>query len=290
MLREIAPAKINLYLHVGGLRADGLHDLASIFVFADIGDLIEVAPADDLSLSIDGEFAEPLKREPVERNLVWRAADALRRAADITSGARIRLIKNLPIAAGIGGGSADAAAALRALTRLWRIDASLIDLPRLAFALGADVPACLSRSPVFVSGAGETLTAGPSLPPLWVALVNPRVETPTGPIFRAFDAANPAPAVPVAVAPEMRTFVGVCGLARHSRNDLEPPAFALQPVIGEVSNWLATRPGAIAARMSGSGATTFGLFSSLEAAKRTAVAARSRGWWAGVGKIYSRAP
>ncbi|MBB5518012.1 4-(cytidine 5'-diphospho)-2-C-methyl-D-erythritol kinase [Amphiplicatus metriothermophilus] len=281
MIREIAPAKINLHLHVGPARADGLHAVESLFVFACAGDVVAAEPADDLSLAVEGPFGAALARFPVESNLVWRAAEALRAAAGVRAGAALRLEKNLPLAAGIGGGSADAAAALRALVRLWRLDMPDDALARLAFRLGADVPACLAARPVYVGGAGEKLDRGPRLPPLWICLANPGVETPTGPVFRAFDAANPAPPSPRRLRPA--AFAGYEALRAYvaaSRNDLEPHAVARAPVIAAARDFLAARPGALCARMSGSGATVFALFASGEAAARAARAASGRGWWA----------
>ncbi|MGF1545245.1 MAG: 4-(cytidine 5'-diphospho)-2-C-methyl-D-erythritol kinase [Parvularculaceae bacterium] len=281
MIREIAPAKVNLYLHVGGLRADGLHELASLIVFAGDGDVVEAAPADELSLEVDGPFAGPLRREPVERNLVWRAAAGLRALVGERRGARLRLDKRLPIAAGVGGGSADAAAALRALIKLWRADVAPGALARLAFSLGADVPACLARAPVLVSGAGERLAPlpGPRLAPAWLCLVNVGVATPTGPIFSAYDAAAPAPPAPRLARPYAATIAGLVRLLGATRNDLEPVAVAAEPAIAEALNALGAAPGGLGARMSGSGATVFGVFSSASAAKKAACAARARSWW-----------
>ncbi len=279
MIAEVAPAKINLYLHVGGLRPDRLHHLESLFVFADRGDVVSAAPAAELSLEIVGPFAAALSKEPVNRNLVLRAARLLRKAAGVTVGARLTLDKRLPIASGVGGGSSDAAAALRALSRLWQVRLSEPDLKRLAFSLGADVPACLSRRSVFVSGAGEILSPAPKLPPLWVCLVNPNVAMPTGPVFRAFDAANPTPAKPAPAPIGVARFSTVRSLMQSSRNDLEPIAIARQFVIQEAIDRIAHRPGALAARMSGSGASVFGLFTSKGAADRAANEMAGRSWW-----------
>ncbi len=279
MIRDIAPAKINLYLHVGGLRPDRLHDLASLFVFAEDGDAIAVTPADALSLDIVGPFAAPLLREDPTRNLVYRAALALRAAYGVSAGARIVLDKRLPIAAGIGGGSADAAAALRALVRLWGLSPTPDALARIAFRLGADVPACLDGAPIHVSGAGEALSPAPPMPPLWACLVNPLVETPTGPIFRAYDAAHPTPPTPQLRPLRNRTIAGVVDLMAATRNDLQPPAMALRPAVGATLDYLGAQPGALAARMSGSGATTFALFADRQSAVRAAVGAGAHGWW-----------
>jgi len=288
MITETAPAKINLYLHVGPVRADGLHELASLFVFAEDGDRVSAAPAAGLSLEVTGPFAAALDALPAADNLVMRAAARLREAGGVAAGAALTLEKNLPIAAGIGGGSADAAAALRALARLWTLDIDEAAFARLAFALGADIPACLAGTPVNVGGAGERMTAGPALPPLWVCLVNPGVETPTGPIFRAFDAAHPAPPEPVfAAIPSSpppssapRAYAPLKEALAGARNDLQPFAVEGAPVIAEVLDLLDAAQGAFCARMSGSGATCFALFEAEDAARRAARDARSRGWWA----------
>lgn len=289
MITEIAPAKINLYLHVGGMRRDGLHDLASLFVFADGGDVVTAEKSRGLSLEITGPFGGWLSREPVEQNLVMRAARLLRSETGVTEGASLTLDKRLPIASGVGGGSADAAAALRALVRLWRAPIAETKLRRLAFSLGADVPACLDKSPVEVSGAGEILTAGPALPPLWVCLCNPLVPMPTGPVFRAFDTEFPAPPAPVAVKPASVLYAGVKEFFENSRNDLQPIAIRRRPVVQMVLDRLARRPGVIAVRMSGSGATVFGLFTSAQAATRAAASMAGTGWWSMSAQIFSSA-
>lgn len=288
MIAETAPAKVNLYLHVGPLRRDGLHDLASLFVFAEGGDVIRVEPAKTLSLAVTGPFAPVLKDLPPEKNLVFRAARLLAERCGVRAGAAITLEKNLPVAAGVGGGSADAAAALRALQRLWRATIGEAALSRLAFTLGADVPACLARAPVNVAGAGEILSKGPALPPLWICLVNPRVEMPTGPIFRAFDRAVRAPAKPVCDAFRVMNYAMLREAMARTRNDLEPFAMARAPVVRRAIDALAAAPGAIAARMSGSGSTCFALFSSRESAARAAAAARACGWWAMASALHVR--
>jgi len=288
VIQEFAPAKLNLYLHVGGVRSDGLHDLKSLFVFAEDGDIVKAASADTLSLTIVGPFASALERFPPEANLIWKAARLLQDYSKTDYGAAITLDKRLPIAAGIGGGSADAAAALRALKRLWRIDISNEALSKLAFRLGADVPACLSGAPVLVSGAGEVLKKGPVLPPLWACLVNPLVETPTGRIFRAFDAANPYPPVPSSPTLSGPTYASVQDMMATSRNDLQPAGLAHAPVIETVIAKLQDAPGALCARMSGSGATCFALFASKSAAEAATKRARGDGWWAMASSIILR--
>ncbi len=279
MIQEIARAKINLFLHVGPVRRDGLHWVESLFAFADDGDCVAAAPADALTLAVVGPFAEKLAGFPSNDNLVLRAAHALKSAAGVRGGAALTLDKRLPVASGVGGGSADAAAALRALIRLWRIDIDGAALRRLAFSLGADIPACLDGAPVLVSGAGEVLAPGPKLPPLWAALVNPGAPMPTGPVFQAFDRARPDPERPMRPASCGATYAGLGRLLSQSRNDLEPFAVELAEGIGEVRRFLAECCGNLAARMSGSGATVFGLFASRGAAERAARKARGRGWW-----------
>lgn len=287
MITEVAPAKVNLYLHVGGLRRDRLHDLDSVFVFVDAGDVVTAEPAEDLSLKIIGPFAAPLLKEPPERNLVLRAARLLQAEAGVSAGAALILDKRLPIASGVGGGSADAAAALRALIRLWNVSIAEGRLARLAFRLGADVPACLDRRPVHVSGAGERIGRGPLLPPLWICLVNPNVAMSTGPIFRAFDKANPAPPAPIRPTVAGASYAEITRLLENSRNDLEPVAVSKAGVVKEAVARLAARPGSLGARMSGSGATVFGLFSSAGAALRAKMDATGMGWWSASGRVHA---
>ncbi|MEM8935914.1 MAG: 4-(cytidine 5'-diphospho)-2-C-methyl-D-erythritol kinase [Pseudomonadota bacterium] len=277
---ETAPAKINLYLHIGPTRADGLHALTSLFAFARAGDRIRVEPAADLSLEVVGPFASALEGLAPQDNIVFKAARALRALGAPNLGAKITLEKNLPVAAGVGGGSADAAAALRALNALWEIDASRNTLRTIAFRLGADVPACLDAAPIYVSGAGEVIEKGPRAPRLWVVLANPGIAMPTGRVFSAFDARNPRPEAPSTPRLEDPSVAGVAKLMASSRNDLEPIAVSRAPIIGSVVSLLAAQPGAVAARMSGSGATAFGLYSSQEAAERAARRARAQDWWA----------
>jgi 4-diphosphocytidyl-2-C-methyl-D-erythritol kinase len=281
MTSVVAPAKINLFLHVGPVRSDGLHEIASLFVFADRGDVVSVAPASALSLEIVGPHAESLKRFAVESNLVMQAAKALQSAGRVEAGAAIVLDKRLPIASGVGGGSADAAATLLALMELWNICFDERALRDIAFNLGADVPACLHRCPIYVAGAGERISAGPTLPPLSVCLVNPRVDMPTGPVFRAFDGANPAPPAPrLPSAPPPMGQEQFADWLNETRNDLEVHAAAKAPIIESVKSFLASAPGCIFARMSGSGATVFGLFTTDLASQRAAEEAQARGWWA----------
>ena len=279
MICEAAPAKLNLYLHVGPVRTDGLHALDSLFVFTEHGDQVCVDHADTFSLKISGPFAKTLAGFPQEENLVWKAAEALKKLAGVDGAAALMLEKHLPIAAGIGGGSADAAAALRALVKLWNVEISDAELSRLAFELGADIPACLAKAPVYVSGAGEELSPAPKLPPLWVCLVNPLVEMPTGPIFQAFDKQNPAPVMPDRPGTYAPDIADIKKLMANSRNDLESMAMAHAPVVSRVLSELGEQKGVVSSRMSGSGATCFGLFGAAEHAALAAQNLSREGWW-----------
>ena len=257
--REIAPAKLNLALHVRGRLPDGRHAIETVFAFCTDGDQLSAEDADTLSLEVTGPFAAELDQTD---NLVLRAAKALAEAAGIEQGAAITLEKRLPVASGIGGGSADAAAALRLLTSLWRIDPSYAE--KVAPNLGSDVPACLLSLPARGTGAGDELSlldpADISGAP--VLLINPRVALPTGDVFSRWDGIDHGP----------------LGDWREGRNDLEGPAIALVPQIETVLAWLSVQPGAEWIRMSGSGATCFALFDS-EAMRDSAADRVPREWW-----------
>ncbi|HEX7820383.1 MAG TPA: 4-(cytidine 5'-diphospho)-2-C-methyl-D-erythritol kinase [Sphingobium sp.] len=244
---EIAYAKVNLALHVRARRADGYHELESLFIFCHDGDRLTAKVRDDgaLTLTVGGAFGGELGAG--EDNLVLRAARALRAAAGIGAGAVLTLDKRLPIASGIGGGSADAAAVLRLLVRLWGITPADADLLAIAAGLGADVPACLGSETVFGEGVGERLSpVGLALAGMPILLVNPLLPCPTGPVFRAWDGLDRGPLLPEGW--------------REGRNDLQLPALTLVPEIAAVLAALASLPGAGLARMSGSGATCFALF------------------------------
>jgi 4-diphosphocytidyl-2-C-methyl-D-erythritol kinase len=263
-----APAKVNLALHVTGRRADGYHLLDSLVVFACVGDAVSAELAEGLSLVLDGPEAGALAAEP--DNLVLRAARAL--AAGRELGAALRLVKRLPVASGIGGGSSDAAAALRVLARLWRVEA---DLPALALSLGADVPVCLARSPAVMRGIGEALAPAPRLPRFGLLLANPRVAVETRAVFAA---RAPGFSAPIAYPEAWSDAAAMARDLAAWRNDLEAPAMALCPVIGQVRAAIAAQPGCLLARMSGSGATCFGLFADAAAAERAA-ADLPGAWW-----------
>jgi 4-diphosphocytidyl-2-C-methyl-D-erythritol kinase len=273
-----APAKLNLYLHVLGRRADGYHLLDSLVAFAGAADLVEVRPARGLSLRIEGPMAPALAGEDPEANLVLRAARLLAGALGRPADAGIVLVKRLPVAAGVGGGSADAAAALQALARLWGVAPDDPLLAALAPRLGADVPVCLAGRAAFFGGIGEELAPAPPLPPAWAVLVNPGVPVPTPAVFAARVGPFSAPAR-FAEAPA--DCAGLARLLAARGNDLMPAAVALAPVVETVLERLAASPGCLLARMSGSGATCFGLFADAAAARDAAgrLAAAHPDWW-----------
>ncbi len=279
-LEEAAPAKVNLFLHVTGRRADGYHLLDSLAVFGPAADRLTATTASGLSLTLAGPFGESLAAEP--DNLVLRAARALAAEAGCPGGAALQLEKHLPIASGIGGGSADAAAALRLLNRLWGCGLDAVALARIAAPLGADIPVCVASRPARMQGIGEVISAAPELPECGLLLVNPRVPVATPAVFRARQGGFSVPATLPAAWPDARAMAA--DLARLS-NDLEAPALSLCPVIADVLAALRAAPGCLLARMSGSGATCFGLFA---APAEAAAAAQTmpRDWWAAGGALH----
>ena len=270
-----APAKINLYLHVLGRRDDGMHLLDSLVMFTALGDEITVRPAHALILEIDGPFAGDLNPD-AEGNLVRRAAEQLAQATGRRSRAAIRLTKNLPVAAGLGGGSADAAATLRALMTLWRIPPDAVDLAALALRLGADVPMCLHRQPTFVGGIGERLTPAPALPKFGLLLVNPGVALSTPQVFRA----RSGPFSKAArFEHQPRDTAELVALLAHRSNDLTAPATQCCAAVAHVLAALEASPGCRLARLCGSGATCFGIFDDQPSAAIAAQLLRPSPWW-----------
>ena len=289
--RLSAPAKLNLYLHVTGRRDDGYHLLDSLVVFAAIGDGMEVMASDNFSLAVTGRFAAALGDTASDDNLVMRAARLLHHEAGLPSGCgtAIHLEKRLPVAAGLGGGSADAAAALRGLCALWDISPGDDDLARMAIFLGADVPACLARRPVFVGGIGESLHSAPTLPETHVALVNPGVALSTASVFAELEVDRPARDGRFTEAPgDAAHFAAL--LATHA-NDLEEVAKTLCPAVGEVLTILGRVPACLLARMSGRGATCFGLFDTATAAAAAVrtIAEQQPAWWSVSAPLLSAA-
>ncbi len=276
-----AGAKVNLYLHVGPLSADGYHPIDSLMVFADVGDTLTVEPASDWTFTADGPFSAAAPMD--DANLVARAARAAAGAAGSEAAFSLHLHKRLPVAAGLGGGSADAGAALRLVNAALGDPLSGETLQALALGLGADVPACLAGAPVIARGRGEQLSPAPRLPPLHAVLVNPRVAAPTGPVFAAYDRQSPPQG---ALGPSSRDGFEtakalVDWLRAETRNDLEAPCRALTPAAGEVIDLLAASPLALLARMSGSGATGFALCEGADQARALAalIAAQRPAWW-----------
>ncbi|MHA1153470.1 MAG: 4-(cytidine 5'-diphospho)-2-C-methyl-D-erythritol kinase [Alphaproteobacteria bacterium] len=277
LVRRTAWAKINLTLHLTGRRDDGYHELDSLIVFADIGDGLEIAPGPQISLEVTGPFAAALRTADSD-NLVVAAARALAARYGVEAGARLRLDKQLPVAAGLGGGSADAAAALHGLVEFWGLDAPAAELNALAASLGADVPVCLAGRPSFVAGIGERIVPAPSPPPAWLVLANPGVPLSTAAVFAEFKGGFSKPARWREPISDLRAWAARLAACR---NDLEGPALALVPEVREVLATLRDTAGCMLARMSGSGATCFGLYaveSPATAAARRMAATRP-GWW-----------
>lgn len=274
---EQARAKINLALHVTGRRPDGYHELDMLVAFVDVGDEVTLAPAGADRFDIAGPMAAGLAADA--DNLVLRAVRGFRALTGRTEPLAVRLVKRLPVASGIGGGSADAAATLRALCRLYDHPVDDPALARLALSLGADVPMCLVGRPARVSGVGERIEPAAGRLAFGLLLVNPGVGLSTPAVFGALERRDnpPLPALPaIGSAADLAAF-----LAADTRNDLEPPARKLAPAIGDVLAALAALPGVWLTRMSGSGATCFGLFDDKPAAE--AAAARlvkdHPDWW-----------
>lgn len=277
---ETAPAKVNLTLRVGGRRVDGYHNIDSLVVFAGECDALRLTLGDAPTLSVDGPFV--VQSGPVEDNLVIKATKALARGMPALKSGHFELTKNLPAAAGLGGGSSDAAAALRLLARLNDIAPGDARLRAAARAVGADVPVCLDPRARIMRGTGEILSEPLALPALHAVLVNPGITTATKDVFAAFDAINPKQPVdlPVTAFPGSADASALIAWLADHGNDLEPAAISLHPLIGEVLAELRALPGCSLARMSGSGATCFGLFD-MHGAEAAAQALQDRhpDWW-----------
>ena len=258
-----APAKINLYLTITGRRLDGLHLVDSLIAFTTQGDVLTITPDRPLKVTCDGPFAAEMPLP--HKNLVYLAAERLADAAGISARAEINITKNLPVAAGIGGGSSDAAVALKTLASMWGVSGSQVNLKKLGLSLGSDLPACIYGETCFAAGIGEKLTPGPTLPKVGLLLVNPGVALVTGSVFGALKGGfnppdrfkrAPIDAAELAVALE------------HRGNDLTLSALRLCPVIRDVLG-----------RMTGSGATCFGVFDDKGAAEAAKAAVVRDGWW-----------
>jgi 4-diphosphocytidyl-2-C-methyl-D-erythritol kinase len=275
----LAPAKVNLWLNVVGRRADGYHLLDSLIAFTDLADEIEASPSDRLVLSVDGPFAAALAGEA--DNLVLKAARLLAGRAGIAPKVALRLTKHIPVAAGLGGGSADTAAALRTLVDLWRVAMPVEELFDLAARLGADIPMCLAGRAALASGIGERLAPAPALPPCAILLVNPGTALLTGEVFArrqgAFSSSRPL----LRQWTDARSFAAM--LAERG-NDLTDSAVALRPVIGDVLAFLRTTDDVLHVAMSGSGATCFALYETPELAARAAGRVPAV-WWRHAGAL-----
>ena len=308
-LRLAAPAKLNFFLHITGRRSDGYHELESLAGFTAFGDVLEIAEAEELSLTVEGEFAGVLQEAPSppagegwgggepriqassmwqgppphpspqggRENLVLRAARALQSHTAISKGAHIRLIKHIPVGAGLGGGSSDAAATLLGLRELWQAQVDDDALAALGLTLGSDVPVCLAGRMAWISGIGESVTPVAGTPRVWVVLVNPGVPLLTADVYRRFEGSFSP------VSPRVES-VGsaeeLAALMRSRRNDLEAPAIALLPVIDECLAQLRATD-CLIARMSGSGATCFALYEqeAQAGAAAQAIIKNQPGWW-----------
>lgn len=263
----LAPAKINLFLHVGAPDAEGYHPLCSLVAFADVGDVVTVEPAERLSLSVTGAFGDGLAGPD---NLILRALRALGEATG--TGApplKVTLDKRLPVAAGLGGGSSDAGAALKLACAVLGLDIDEAGLEAVAGRIGADGPMCLRARSAWAEGRGDVLTEAPDLPALPAVLFNPGAPSPTGAVYRAYDD-GPIRGADRPPKPVDWSVAAVIDWLAARRNDLESPALALTPVIGQAVRAVAQTPGVELARMSGSGATVFGLCRTPEAAEAAA--------------------
>jgi len=277
-VRVFAPAKINLFLHVGEKRSDGYHPLQSLAVFVhNVGDELVFRPASTLELKIIGPHGSQLSAD--SENLVLKAA----RALHANRGAEIVLTKNLPVASGIGGGSADAAATLRGLKHLWNLDVDDTQLLDIAAQLGSDVPVCLKSEPAWMEGRGEILTPAVPMPDMAIVLVNPRVEVQTGKVFAAL---NTRHGTEMALPSGFSDAETLLAYLAQTGNDLEAPARSLAPVIGDMLDTLSMMQGARLARMSGSGATCFALFDNSKHARNAMHALREAhpAWWVEAGE------
>lgn len=281
---ELARAKVNLALHITGQRPDGYHLMDSLAVFPQIGDRLALEPADTLELKLEGPFARDLSG-PVEDNLILKAIRGYAEAAGIDVPAlRLTLSKRLPVASGIGGGSSDAATALRMIEDVSGSYLSDENLHALALGLGADVPVCLFPEPQFMRGIGDTLSPGPEMPACGIVLVNPKIAVSTPEVFQALTRKNnsPLPAAPdgFETLAELSSYLSAC------RNDLQEPACRLCSDIGDCLSALEDDSRISFARMSGSGATCFGLCEKADAMEvERALRATHPQWWIASGSL-----
>ena len=288
-LSLFAPAKVNLGLKVRVRQENGYHQLDMLIGFAkSVGDGLEIAlsASGDISFEIDGAFASALLEEDARLNLVTRAAKLFKEATGTDKGAHIHLTKNLPVASGIGGGSADAAAVLKGLQTLWQVSLPQDEFEALALKLGADVPMCLYGQPCHVGGIGETITPLKGGLPGVLLLINPNVRVSTRAVFEALDLSLCGQALP----PLPTGFANISQLADYlgkGGNDLEAAAKKIAPVIGDCVSAIGVQENCLHAQMTGSGATCFGLFKDEAGAEKalSAILAENAGWWGAVSRI-----
>lgn len=265
MMTIIAPSKLNLFLHITGRRDDGYHLLESIFVFTEFGDEITLTPSDTMQLTITGYFGNTLTQASPDNNLVLRAADLLKKMCEIAHNVHITLSKQIPVAAGLGGGSSDAASVLIGLNQLWQLKLDMPSLCKIGLSLGADVPACIMQQFALISGIGE-ISQKMQLPrmPLSVLLVNPNIPLSTQTVFKQFRDNHAAFTQSLDHPLQWENWRDFCAYLKKQHNDLERPAISHVPVIQEIIHLLQAQTGCILARMSGSGPTCFGLFETQE--------------------------
>jgi len=285
VIEELAPAKLNLFLHIIAKRLDDYHEIQSLAVFPNLQDRVEVSLGKRLTLKIVGPFADQLKSESATAdNLVIRAARALQESLGETPGAKITLHKNLPIASGIGGGSADAAATLKALMGLWGMTPDLTTVKKIARSLGADVPVCLSSRPSLMGGIGTRIELPPPLPQLAFVLVNSGSQVSTEEVYRRLNWKQAVRKGPVTVPYEFEETADLINFLKKCRNDLQGPALDIAPEIGKVLSVLSSQRGCRLTRMSGSGATCFGVFANMRSAEKAKqiIAEAYPKWWVSV--------
>tara|TARA_R110000868_G_scaffold91679_3_gene254049 strand:+ start:2046 stop:2915 length:870 start_codon:yes stop_codon:yes gene_type:complete len=279
ILQEGAPAKINLSLVVRGRRGDGYHELNSLVAFADCGDMLSAEPADDLCLDVTGPFAKGLGTD--DTNLVLQAISRFDDYLGVKTKAHVTLEKNLPVASGIGGGSADAAATLRLLCRLHGREVEPHALATLGLCLGADVPVCLDTKPALMWGKGELIERLEALPDFWFVLVNPRVAVSTAAVFKALNAPDLVEKRAGPAAPQFADLIALCQWLDAHGNDMERAAMMIAPTIFDAATALAATRDCRLARMSGSGATCFGIYDDEKAARAAEAALKivHPDWW-----------
>ena len=279
MIDEFAPAKLNLYLHITGRRADGYHDLDSLVAFAGIGDKIQLEPSETFEFKIEGPQAAALKDEPIDDNLVVKAAISLAELTGKKLNLKLTLVKNLPSASGIGGGSSDAAATLRALAKHWGISINDPLLLKAALLHGQDVPVCLETKNNYITASGTE--KGPSLPYADIVLINPNKALPTADVYKTYKDGAPAFSAMAQLQEAPKDLGALIVELKKRHNDLYEPATHLMPDIGHILDKLGPEDGCLFAQMSGSGATCFGIFSDRNSARNAAASlmAHNPNWW-----------